>query len=156
MARKQTILTEAGAIALAEMVNLGECELILCNPAEADALLAAKDKCSNAEARAEQLTEALRDGVMCVVSLLSGDTGAKDDAYQWIDRPITRAAFASDTSEPKGEPVTSTINHHNPDVTQVAATLADACHAGGLSDAYYRKADDALARLAFAADGKTP
>lgn len=42
----------------------------------------------------------------------------------------------------------STINHDNEDVVQVAAALADAAHAGGLSDAYYRKADDALARLA--------
>ncbi len=44
-----------------------------------------------------------------------------------------------------------TINSDDPDVTQVAAALADAAHAGGLSDAYYRKADDALARL----DGRT-
>jgi hypothetical protein len=64
------------------------------------------------------------------------------------DAAEARAALAADTPEPKRKPVTSTINHHNPDVTQVAAALADACHAGGLSDAYYRKADDALARLA--------
>ena len=42
----------------------------------------------------------------------------------------------------------STINHKDPDVTQVAAALADACHSGGLSDGYYREADDALQRLA--------
>ena len=49
-----------------------------------------------------------------------------------------------------------TINSNNPDVGQVAAALADACHAGGLSDEYYRKADDALARLAARLDRHGP
>jgi hypothetical protein len=40
-----------------------------------------------------------------------------------------------------------TINSDDDDVVQVAAALADACHAGGLSDGYYRNADDALRRL---------
>ena len=48
---------------------------------------------------------------------------------------------------PRNPPL-QTINHGDPDVTQVAAALADACHAGGLSDGYYRAADDALRRLA--------
>ncbi|HHH29067.1 MAG TPA: hypothetical protein ENK57_12085 [Polyangiaceae bacterium] len=41
-----------------------------------------------------------------------------------------------------------TINHPDPDVQQVAAALADAAHAGCLSNGYYRRADDALERLA--------
>lgn len=39
------------------------------------------------------------------------------------------------------------INSNDPDVSQVAAALADAVHAGGLSEGYYRTANDALARL---------
>lgn len=42
----------------------------------------------------------------------------------------------------------ATINMNDADVAQVAAALADARHAGGLSGDYYRKADDALKRLA--------
>ena len=42
----------------------------------------------------------------------------------------------------------STINHPDPDVQKVAAALADAAHAGGLSDGYHRSADEALARVA--------
>ena len=45
-----------------------------------------------------------------------------------------------------------TINHPNPLVQAVAAALADAAHAGGLSDAYYRSADDALKALAAELD----
>lgn len=41
-----------------------------------------------------------------------------------------------------------TINHHDPDVQQVAAALGDASLGGGLSKGYYRKADEALAGLA--------
>lgn len=41
-----------------------------------------------------------------------------------------------------------TINCDDEDVTSVGAALADAVHAGGLSSAYYRSADDALARIA--------
>ena len=51
------------------------------------------------------------------------------------------------SDKPAGGP--ATINSNNQDVQQVAAALADACHAGGLSDGYYRTADDALARLAI-------
>lgn len=49
---------------------------------------------------------------------------------------------------------TGTINSDNPDVAQVAAGLADACHAGGLSKQYYRTADDALMRIAWDLDDK--
>jgi hypothetical protein len=41
----------------------------------------------------------------------------------------------------------STVNSDDPDVSQVAAALADAALGGGLSSAYYRAADDALKRL---------
>lgn len=43
---------------------------------------------------------------------------------------------------------TGTVNCGDRDVEQVAAALADACHAGGLADTYYRCADDALERIA--------
>lgn len=43
--------------------------------------------------------------------------------------------------------MSATINSGDADVEQVAAALADAALAGGLSDAYFRKADDALRRL---------
>lgn len=42
----------------------------------------------------------------------------------------------------------STVNSYHPEVASVGAALADAAHAGGLADAYYRSADDALQRLA--------
>lgn len=41
-----------------------------------------------------------------------------------------------------------TVNSDDDDVGQVAAALADACLAGGLSDGYYRVADEALKRIA--------
>lgn len=72
---------------------------------------AEKVACRKAEARAERLAEELRDGVVCVVSLLSGDTDARDDAYQWVDRPIVRAALAADEPPEKpSSPRTETID----------------------------------------------
>jgi len=43
-----------------------------------------------------------------------------------------------------GKVVDKQEDSRNPDVAQVSAALADAAHAGGLSDGYYRKANDAL------------
>ena len=51
---------------------------------------------------------------------------------------------------------TGTINHPDLDVTQVSAALADRAFGGGLSDAYYRQADDALARLAARLPQRSP
>jgi hypothetical protein len=58
----------------------------------------------------------------------------------------TREAHAATQNTNLG--TLSTINSDNENIAQVAAALADAVHAGGLSADYYRSADDALKRLA--------
>jgi hypothetical protein len=50
-------------------------------------------------------------------------------------------------SAPSGATLPDPLNSNDEDASQVAAALADAAHAGGLSDPYYRKADRALRRL---------
>ena len=51
------------------------------------------------------------------------------------------------SSAPTSATLPDPLSSDDDDAGQVAAALADAAHAGGLSDAYYRKADDALRRL---------
>lgn len=115
-----------------------------------------KQACKQCEALKRKLEDALEDaGYEQTVRLATEhERNELAEKYnrlldQWNTAQEASNISEADTEDVRAVPTISTINHDNPDVTQVAAALADACHAGGLSRAYYRKADDALARLAL-------
>jgi hypothetical protein len=82
----------------------------------------------------------------------NGQTGnvTLDDLGIHLDEWSGAGSLIHAGSPTEGGIAVSTLNHHNPDVARVAAALADARLAGGLSPAYYRRTDDALARIALA------